>query len=167
MHDHPVFSSPELACLYEELAPQLLRIVFRNLTAPDGLIEDACQVAWSALIENRDVIVEGSELGWLSTTATREALRQLRARRHEVSYEERAEQEDLGDTLDPTPGPERVVELRERLAELHALPIRQQRMIWLHGIGYGYSEISEHTGDSLRTVERQLLRAKRRLARPA
>lgn len=154
--------------MYAELSPQLLRILSKNLTAPEGLIEDACQVAWSALIQNRETIEPGGELGWLSTTASREALRQLRARRHEVSYEEEQEEdEELSEMLDPAPSPERVVELRERLAEIHALPVRQRQMLWLHGIGYHYEEISERTGDSIRTVERQLLRAKRRVARSA
>jgi DNA-directed RNA polymerase specialized sigma24 family protein len=33
----------------------------------------------------------------------------------------------------------------------------------LHGAGYRYAEIAAATGDSRRTVERQLLRAKRAL----
>lgn len=164
----PDFSSPELADLYEELAPQLVRIVSKNLTAPESVIEDACQLAWSWLIQNRESVEVGGELGWLSTTATRAALRQLRTRRHEVSYEAESDgEEELSARTDPGPGPDRIAEYRERLAEIHTLPVRQQQMLWLHGFGYGYVEIAEHTGDSLRTVERQLLRAKRRLARSA
>ena len=62
------------------------------------------------------------------------------------------------------PGPERAVELRERLAEVRQLPLRQQQMVLLHGFGYRYGEIAEFTGDSRRTVERQILRGKRKLA---
>lgn len=163
----PAFTTRELADLYEELAPQLLRIVHRNLTAPDGVVEDACQGAWRSLLENRDGVARGSELGWLSTTATREVLHQLRARRREVSYEEQTERGDLAERSDPAPGPQRLAELHERLAEIHELPSRQERMIWMQGFGYCYREISDLTGDSLRTVERQLLRARSRLARPA
>ncbi len=34
-------------------------------------------------------------------------------------------------------------------------------MLWLHGIGLSYADIADSTGCTLRTVERQLLRAKR------
>jgi len=37
-------------------------------------------------------------------------------------------------------------------------------MVWLQAAGLSYSEISARTGDSLRTTERQVLRARRRLA---
>jgi RNA polymerase sigma factor (sigma-70 family) len=166
MSDRPPLP-PHLEMLYAELAPQLPRIVGANLTAPGELINDACQVAWGALMLTRDEILPGGELGWLSTTATREVLHQLRRLRHEVSYDDEVELEELEGRADPAPEPDRLAELRERLAEIHQLPARQQRMVWMHGFGYEYGEIADFTGDSRRTVERQLLRAKRRLARPA
>lgn len=154
---------PALGPLYAELAPQLLRIVSNNLTAPEGVVEDACQMAWGSFLQTREPIARGAELGWLVTTATRQALRHLRVLRNEVSFEEQGEQSDLDAQISAVPGPARTVELRERLAEIHQLPVRQQRMLWMHGLGYDYGEISDLTGDSRRTVERQLLRAKRRL----
>lgn len=160
-------ASPALGQLYAELAPQLLRIVSSNLTAPEGVIEDACQMAWGSFLQARASIARGAELGWLVTTATRQALRQLRFLRNEVSYEEQREQSDLDARASLVPGPARTAELRERLAEIHQLPVRQQRMLWMHGVGYDYGEIAVLTGDSRRTVERQLLRAKRRLGTPA
>jgi RNA polymerase sigma factor (sigma-70 family) len=159
----------DLDALYRQLAPMLERLVARNISAPPALIEDACQFAWSSLLVRRDQVVQGRELGWLLTTASREVLRQLRAGRRELSI-------DLPDTgpaaaeaaADVTrltlPDPLQVVTQRERLAQIHSLPLRQQRMVWLHGLGYDYEEISEETGDSCRTVQRQLLRAKHKLA---
>jgi DNA-directed RNA polymerase specialized sigma24 family protein len=59
------------------------------------------------------------------------------------------------------PGPDEVFEHRERLASIHELPERQQRMLWMHGFGLSYADIADLTGCTSRTVERQLLRAKR------
>jgi RNA polymerase sigma factor (sigma-70 family) len=47
---------------------------------------------------------------------------------------------------------------------LSRLPQRQRQMVWLHGAGLSYVEIAAATGCTRRTVERQLLRAKRALS---
>jgi RNA polymerase sigma factor (sigma-70 family) len=52
-------------------------------------------------------------------------------------------------------------ERRERLASIRRLPQRQQQVLWLHALGLSYNEIARHTGCTTRTVERQLLRARR------
>jgi DNA-directed RNA polymerase specialized sigma24 family protein len=155
---------PPLADLYAELAPQLERIVSANVRATSTVLEEACQTAWAWLIAGRDSLTPGTELGWLATSATREALRLVRAQRRELSLEQ--EQEAEGELLELVlaPGPERVVEVRERLAEVQRLPPRQQRLVMLQGFGYRYSEISAVTGDSCRTIDRQLIRARRKLA---
>jgi DNA-directed RNA polymerase specialized sigma24 family protein len=157
-------SSPSLADLYADLAPQLERIVNANVRAPGTLLEEACQTAWTWLVAERDSLTPGTELGWLATTATREALRLVRAQRRDLSLEQ--EQETEGQLLELVfePGPERVVEMRERLAEVRQLPLRQQRLVMLQGFGYRYSEILAVTGDSCRTIDRQLVRARRQLA---
>ncbi|MGZ4246591.1 MAG: RNA polymerase sigma factor [Solirubrobacteraceae bacterium] len=74
----------------------------------------------------------------------------------------------------PRPGPagerrgplEQAIE-RERYeqqrAQLLSLPARQRQLLGLHGAGLTYEEIAERTGDSRRTVERQLLRGRARL----
>ena len=43
------------------------------------------------------------------------------------------------------------------------LPERQQRLVWLQGLGLSYTEMAAHEGATPRTVERQLMRAKKRL----
>jgi RNA polymerase sigma factor (sigma-70 family) len=155
---------PPLADLYAELAPQLERIVSANVRASSTVLEEACQAAWAWLVAARDSLTPGTELGWLATSATREALRLVRTQRRELSLEQ--EQEEEGELLELVlaPGPERVVEVRERLAEVRRLPLRQQRLVMLQGFGYRYSEISAVTGDSCRTIDRQLIRARRKLA---
>ena len=156
---------PALSDLYRELQPQLVRILASNLLAPEWVIDDACQTAWSSLLERRDAVLAGGELGWLSTTATRVALRLLRRERTTESYEALPAPPALADFRTPELGHR--LELRERLAEIRQLPVRQQRLVMLQGLGYEYEEIAAVTGESTRTVARQLTRARQRLLRLA
>ncbi len=153
--------------LYSELQPQLVRILATNLQSPEWAIEDACQTAWGSLLIHREAVVPGSELGWLSTTATRAALRLLRRDRLAAPLEAAVEPVRLADYRTAEPGPEHRLELRERLAEIRRLPVRQQRVVLLQGMGYDYVEIAAVTGDTRRTVARQLSRARQRLGRLA
>ncbi len=153
-----------LADLYQELAPQLERIVSANVRGSSTLLEEACQTAWACLLAERESLTPGTELRWLATTATREALRLLRTQRRDLSLEQEREAEGELLELAFEPGPERLLEMRERLAEVRQLPPRQQRLVMLQGFGYRYSEISAVTGESCRTIDRQLVRARRKLA---
>lgn len=49
------------------------------------------------------------------------------------------------------------------LEELRSLPERQRRILLLFAFGFTYVEIAERTGDTVRTVERQLCRARQGL----
>ncbi len=153
--------------LYSELQPQLVRILLSNLQAPDCVIEDACQTAWGSLLIGRPELQPGSELGWLATTATRVALRLLRRERRDAPVAELPEPTSLDAYRSVTPDPQRTLEVRERIAEVRRLPVRQQRIVMLHGFGYEYEEIAAVTGDTRRTVARQLARARQRLAKLA
>lgn len=158
-----------VADLYPRLAEQLRRIVATNLRAPDWLYEEACQAAWEALLRHSDQVRTGSELSWLSTTATRCALRALR---HERAHARVAFGIDhigaRGQTklaaATPRPEADQACELHERLASLSRLPDRAQHILLLHGFGYDYEEIAQATGCSPRTVTRQMTRARQRLA---
>ena len=62
------------------------------------------------------------------------------------------------------PGADEVVERRDRLESVaEVLPDRQRRLVWLQALGWSYLEMAQQTGDTPRTVERQLLRARRAL----
>jgi RNA polymerase sigma factor (sigma-70 family) len=148
--------------LYRALQPQLARILASNLQAPDWVIEDACQTAWGALLERGAEVTAGGELGWLSTTATRAALRTLRCERRSQAGERAPAPVELASFR--LTAPDQQLELRERLAEIRALPVRQRRVVLLQGFGYEYEEIAAVTGETRRTVTRQLTRARRRLA---
>jgi RNA polymerase sigma factor (sigma-70 family) len=149
--------------LYSDLQPQLVRILTSNLKAPEWIVDDACQTAWSSLLEHRETVFSGGELGWLSTTATRVALRLLRGEQLADSLEGPPPPADLEALRVREPGPARSFELRERLAEVKRLPVRQQRLVMLHGFGYEYDEIAAATGETRRAIARQLMRARRQL----
>jgi RNA polymerase sigma factor (sigma-70 family) len=157
----------DLDQLYRQLSPRLRQIVRSQVRASDPVIEDACQIAWSRLIRHSERVRREAALSWLATTAMREAVKLARRDGRELSLD--AELERTGELPLPSraPGPAEVLELRDRLAELRQLPERQQRLVWMHAAGLTYLEMAERTGDTRRTVERQLLRAKGRLEREA
>ncbi len=151
----------DLGELYLALAPRLERIVRLDVRAPDAVIEDACQFAWSRLLYHRDRVGHDTALSWLARTAVHEALKLLRRDQRELSLECELERPGRPMFGGLARDPEEHLEQRERLDALTGLPERQQRALWLHALGLSYAEIGVQTGDSPRTVERQLLRARR------
>ncbi len=155
-------ANDELADLYATLGGRLTQIVRHDVRAPDAVIEDACQCAWSRLIDHRERVRRETVLAWLVTTAVREALRLIRRERRYVSLDDLLERS--GDGVAAASAPlEDLVERRARLDAIRALPERQRRLVWLQGLGFSYAEMAGYTGATTRTVERQLLRAKRAL----
>jgi DNA-directed RNA polymerase specialized sigma24 family protein len=77
--------------------------------------------------------------------------------------------EEAGDQAAPSAPAllDQLIEQRARLESIRILPERQQRLVWLQGLGLTYTEMAGQTGATRRTVERQLLRAKRTLATQA
>ena len=154
----------DIAELYTSLSKRLEQIVRIDLVqAPDPVVEDACQFAWGRLIRDPDRIQRDTALPWLARTAVHEAFKLLRRERFCLPLE----LVDEPSLARQTPGAAEVVELRERLRAIDQLPERQRRLLWLHGLGLSYAEIAAHTGCSRRTVERQLLRARRALREAA
>jgi RNA polymerase sigma factor (sigma-70 family) len=153
----------DLSELYGALSRRLERIVRVDVRASDAVIEDACQFAWSRLVVHRDRVSRDCALAWLARTAVREAFKLIRRDGRELSLE--AVVDEFGERAIGvrTAPPDVLVERRERLRSISALPERQQRLLWLHALGLSYCEMALHTGDSRRTVERQLLRAKDRM----
>lgn len=144
--------------LYGLMARRLEQIVRGDVRAPDVVIEDACQVAWSRLLHHRDRVHRESVMTWLVRTAVHEAFKLLRRNRRELSLD--AAEETL---LHPEAAPSELIECRERLAELSRLPERQQRVVWMQALGLNYAEIAVREECTVRTVERQLLRARQRI----
>lgn len=159
----------DIAELYGAMARPLEQIVRLDVKAPDVVIEDACQFAWLRLLHHRHRVHRESVLSWLAATAVHEAFKLLRRRGRDLSLElaldEAALECEAGQPAPTCPARtpyEHVVD-RERLLQVGWLPERQQRLVWLHAFGLSYAEMAEHEDCTLRTVERQLLRAKHRL----
>ena len=155
----------EVGALYAAHATRVRQRVRHGVRAPDALIDDACQVAWSRLLHHRRRVRPETAPAWLVTTALREAYRMLGQQEREPSLE--GLWDAVGDLHWHNRGPslDDVIAHRDRLAAIGVLPARQQRLVWLQGLGCSYEEMATITGATVRTVERQLLRARRTLAR--
>jgi RNA polymerase sigma factor (sigma-70 family) len=160
--DQPTVSqgAADLGELYGQLSKRLERIVRRDVRAPDPVIEDACQFAWVTLVSHRDRVRQATTLPWLVKTAQHEAFKLVRRDGRDHSLEATLEQAGDGTLRLTAPDPEELAVAHDRLRRLERLPARQQRLLWLQGFGLNYAEMAQHTGDTTRTVERQLLRAR-------
>ena len=153
-------SRDDLGELYSAFSGRLERIVRGGVRGSDAVIEDACQIAWTRLVDHGDRVQRETALGWLTKTACHEALRLTRRRARELPLSEHAE----GATAERrATGPAELVEQRQVLKAIESLPSRQQRILWLRGLGLSYGEMAAHEACTRRTVERQLAHARRSL----
>jgi RNA polymerase sigma factor (sigma-70 family) len=162
----------EIADLYAAHAVRIRRLVHLDVQAPDHVVEEACQVAWTRLVTHRERVRRECAVRWLVRVARHEAWRQLDRQRRVQSLDELHEQarQALHDAeAPPRPLPttpdlmDELVAQRARLDAIDDLPDRQRRLLWLQGLGFSYEEMAGETGDSHRTIERQLERARRSL----
>ncbi len=159
----PVGTAEDVGALYRSLSARLEHIVRRDVRAPDAVIEDACQLAWSGLVRHCGRVRRDTALAWLARTAEREAFRLVRREDRELSLDATLEADGDVSLAGGSPGLAELAEQHAQLEAISTLPGRQQRLVWLRGLGFSYDEMAAQTGDSHRTVERQLLRARRRL----
>jgi RNA polymerase sigma factor (sigma-70 family) len=147
----------DVADLYRSLSKPLQDIVrFDVAYAPQPVIEDACQFAWIRLFHNRDRVRRETALSWLAQTAIHEAVKLLRRERRCLSL-------DATPPAVASPDIDDVIEYVDHLRAIYQLPERQQRLVWLYAAGLSYSEMASQEHCSRRTVDRQLMRAKRTL----
>ena len=153
----------EVAELYARSAGLVRGQVCSEVTAPEAVIDDACQFAWIRLLHHRHRVGRDRAVSWLITTALHEVFKLVRRDGHDLSLEELIE--DTGDLrINRTaPPPEEAVGARLRLELLRELPERQERLIWLQGLGFNYPEMATEADMTVRTVERQLMKARRNL----
>jgi RNA polymerase sigma factor (sigma-70 family) len=151
------------AALYDAYAQRLQRIVAAQVNTARENVEDACHFAWAKYLSHAEEIRPDGARGWLATTAIRQAWKLDGRQRRETSLDAAAEA--AGDLPVPShlPGPAERAENSERLRALKQLSGRQQRLVWLQAAGLSYVEMAAYTGDSVRTVERQILRAAQRV----
>ena len=149
--------------MYGDLSGRLEHIVRIDVRAQDVVIEDACQFAWSRLVHHRGRVQRDSTLSWLARTAVHEAVKQARRDNRELSLDAVLESDGDAALRLSAPAPDEVIGARERLARVKLLPERQRRLLWMQGLGLSYREMSARTGCTQRTVERQLIRARRKV----
>ena len=154
----------EVAALFARDAVRVRRLVRLSVSAPEAVVEDACQVAWMRLVSNPSRVCAAAATSWLVRVAVREAMRGARRTARDLSLEEVVA--ERGDAPDPGGATaEDIAEQRGRLDAISRLPERQRRLVWLRGLGFTYREMAGETGDTVRTVERQLDRARVNLER--
>src|ERR1700761_3637628 len=158
-----VTTGVDVGAVYVTDAAKVRRLVRHYVRAPEPVIEDACQTAWTRLVRDRAGVRPDAVVAWLVTTAIREAIKLTRRAGREAFLEELLDDTGELEGLQGGPVTDEVVEHRLRLESLRLLPARQQRFVWLQALGWSYAEIQELTGATPRTIDRQLLRARRAL----
>lgn len=153
----------DLGELYQALSRPLENCVRTDVQASEAVVEEACQFAWSRLVHHAARIQRETALSWLVKTAVHEAYKLLRRDQRCVSLD--AVVEAFGDQAlcASAPALDQLVSDREQLASIATLPERQQRLLWLHGLGFSYAEVAQCAGVSPRTVERELVQARNEL----
>jgi RNA polymerase sigma factor (sigma-70 family) len=159
-----------IAALYARYAGSVQRLVSRRASVPWPVIEDACQSAWARLCSRDDVDVEASRVvRWLVVVAVREAWR----------YTERGRELPVGGWLTDISAAGELPEPSGRFADplivalarddlrrrLLSLTPREREFLGLQVAGLGYTEIAARLGVTARTVERQIVRGRRKLRR--
>jgi RNA polymerase sigma factor (sigma-70 family) len=153
----------EVEELYARAAGLVRGQVCSEVTAPEAVIDDACQFAWIRLLHHRHRVGRDRAVSWLITTALHEVFKLVRRDGHDLSLEQLMEETDDLRINRTAPAPEEAVGAHLRLELLRELPERQERLIWLQGLGFGYLEMATETDMTIRTVERQLMKARRSL----
>lgn len=150
----------EVGALYARSEGEVRGHVRNGVTAPEAVIEDACQFAWCRLLHHRERVSRDRAVAWLVTTAVHEAFKLKRRAARELSLEAlMAETDDL--QLSRTaPSAHAALEPRLRLELLGSLPERRRRLLWLQALGFDYREMAMRTDATVRTVERQLSKAR-------
>src|SRR5947199_6381638 len=153
-----IADTDDVGALYRVLAKRLEQLVRLDVRAPDPVIEDACQAAWSRFVDHRARVRVDATLSWLVTTAVREARRLAGRDQRELSLDDALEQ--VGEpTLRLRSAPvEELLEQRERLAAVGQLPERQQRLLWLHALAFAYQKPLVPKASRQRPSGRRLLR---------
>src|ERR1700684_2992454 len=74
-----------VAGMYSQEALRLRQRVHATVDAPDPVVEDACQVAWSRLVRDRTRVRRRTAVAWLAQVAVRESYRLMSRLEAEVS----------------------------------------------------------------------------------
>lgn len=142
----------------------LRRNVRAAVKTSDENVEDACMFAWTQLLSHELEHPEAA-YGWLITVAIREALKLDRRTRRTLPLV--AEHGEVLAVVDPNDHLQRTQLLLEAadIIQTAGVTRRQARILGLQALGLSYEEIHAQTGDSRRTIERQIRSARQKLGR--
>jgi len=147
--------------LYAQLAARLTKIVARQVSTSSANVEDACSFAWLQMLRYQPA--RETVLAWLVRVGTREAIKlDRRARHHDAVANGPTGQGRGVDDCRPIEAHFEMLAARDAIVAAQLRP-REAGILAAHVAGYSYIEIAAANSLTPRTVERQLLRAKRRL----
>ncbi len=161
---NPAPAASDTAALFGRYDRKLRDRVSAVVNTSQANIEDACMFAWLQLLRHEIDEIDAA-YSWLTTVAIREAVKLDRADRRTRSLSVDA----TGAIIEPI-DPRDELAARDLLDHAAAviqqagLTSRQLQMIALQAWGLNYEEIAARTGNSRRTVDRELLRARAKLA---
>lgn len=144
------------AKLYARYAARLRRIVARRVTTSDANVDDACSHAWLHMLRYQPA--RATLLSWLVRTATRQAVKLDRRSRRSVELDGAVVKRGCNPVA--TDAVLDVVIAREAILASRLRP-RELELLAAQVAGYSYNEIANENGLTSRTVERQLIRARR------
>ena len=145
--------------LFARHGVRLQALVNRRVDTSRANVEDAFAFAWLQLCRYRP---RGERVfGWLFRTAVREAQR-LDRRAGTALHHDDPDAASTHDHASQVGGPLVLLAARETITAA-GLSEREARLVGLRAVGYSYRESAQLTGQSVRTVERQLVRADREL----
>jgi DNA-directed RNA polymerase specialized sigma24 family protein len=151
--------------LYRRYHRRLQRAVARAVNAPNELIEDACQAAWTTLLRSQPE--RYAIFAWLRVVAIREAYRLSATDRREARLEGlQGDERDWDEVISDRKSLDDALEALEALRTLAALPERQREDLALRVAGYSYEEIRVLTGGRTFTnVNKSLVKARAAIRR--
>ena len=160
----PESAASDTAALFSRYDRKLRDRVSAVVNTSQANIEDACMFAWVQLLRYELDEVDAA-YSWLTTVAIREAVKLDRAERRTRPLPV----DEHGAVIEPI-DPRDQLAARDLLDHAAAviqqagLTSRQLEMISLQAWGLTHEQIAARTGNSRRTVERQILRARAKLA---
>jgi DNA-directed RNA polymerase specialized sigma24 family protein len=145
--------------LYRRHHRALQRAVASAVRAPNELIEDACQTAWTILLQAHP---EGRcAFAWLRAVAIHEALRLVAIDRRQATLAYLRSRAGIPRQATDGPSVEEAMDALETLRLLASLPRRQRIDLALKLSGYSYREIQARTpGRTMTNVKKSLVKAR-------
>jgi DNA-directed RNA polymerase specialized sigma24 family protein len=156
------FTEQQLTVLFATFQPVLRRRVGMLVQTSSENVEDACMFTWTQLLAGKLDDFDRAEQ-WLLLVARNESLKlDRRGKRTEPLLNDDGSPAEVVDPHDPIAARKRAIEVTTAIAAA-GLSAREARILGLQAFGLMREEIAEGTGETRRSVERQLGRAHRKL----